>query len=85
MFKRLRCAPQVGASTSALNFFGGILRGPGEGQGGAPSTVPLQNSKVTSRKAYLRNADSWIAPSKSLGEKDFFKEGTLGASPLARP
>ena len=35
-----------------------ILRGPGEGQGGAPGTVPLQNPEVTSRKACLRNAEN---------------------------
>ena len=32
----------------------GILRGPGQGRGGAPGTVPLQNPKVTSRKACMR-------------------------------
>ena len=34
----------------------GILRGPGEGRGDAPGTIPLQNPHVTSRKACLRNA-----------------------------
>ena len=41
-----------------FELFLGILSGPGEGRGGAPGTVPLQNPEVTSRKACLRNADS---------------------------
>ena len=36
----------------------GILRGPGEGRGGAPGTVPFPNPQVTSRKACLRNAEN---------------------------
>ena len=44
-----RDAPRVAPSTSLLNQFLGILRGSGEGRGGAPSTVPLQNPEVTSR------------------------------------
>ena len=51
------CAPRVVASTFLLNYFLSILRGPGEGRGGAPGTVPLQNLEVTSRKACLRNAE----------------------------
>ena len=60
-----RGAPRVVPSTSLLNYFWGILSGSGEGQGGAPGTVPLQNPEVTSRKACLRNADcSWSGVSE---------------------
>ena len=52
-----RCAPQVVPSTLLLNyfwtFFGDIL----EGRGGATGTVPLQNPKVTSQQACLRDAE----------------------------
>ena len=41
----------------AFEIFLGIVRGPGEGRGGAPGTVPLQNPEVTSRKTCLRNAE----------------------------
>ena len=46
-----------GTKYVSFGFFLGILRGPGEGRGGAPGTVPLQNPQVTSRKACLRNAE----------------------------
>ena len=47
-----------GTEHVSFEFFLGILRGPGEGRGGAPGTVPLQNPEVTSRKACLRNAEA---------------------------
>ena len=53
-------SPWVVPSTSlrvSSELFLGILRGPGEGRGGAPGTVSLQNPEVTSRNACLRNAD----------------------------
>ena len=40
-----------------FEIFLGILRGPGEGGGGTPGMVPLQNPQATSPKACLRNAD----------------------------
>ena len=46
-----------GTEYVSFELYLGILRGPGEGRGGAPGTVPLQNPEVTSRKACLRNAD----------------------------
>ena len=45
-----------GTEYVSFELFLGILSGPGEGRGGAPGTVPLQNPEVTSRKACLRNA-----------------------------
>ena len=57
MFFTKRC-PSSGTEYVSFELFLGILRGPGEGRGGAPGTVPLQNPEVTSRKACLRNADS---------------------------
>ena len=56
MFFTKRC-PSGGTEYVSFELFLGILRGPGEGRGGAPGTVPLQNPEVTSRKACLRNAD----------------------------
>ena len=58
MFFTKRC-PSGGTECVSFELFLGILRGlgPGEGQGGAPGTVPLQSPEVTSRKACLRNAD----------------------------
>ena len=49
--------PWGGTKYVSFELLLGILGGPGEGRGGAPGTVPLQNPKVTSRKACLRNAD----------------------------
>ena len=49
--------PSGGTKYVSFEFFLSILRAPGEGRGGAPGTVPLQNPEVTSRKACLRNAD----------------------------
>ena len=46
-----------GTGYVSFALFLGILMGPGEGRGGAPGTVPLQNAKVTSQKACLRNAE----------------------------
>ena len=51
-----RC-PSGGTEYVSFELFLGILSGPGEGRGGAPGTVPLQNPEVTSRKACLRNAE----------------------------
>ena len=51
-----RGAPLGGTEYVSFELFLGVLSGPGEGRGGAPGTVPLQNSEVTSRKACLRNA-----------------------------
>ena len=48
---------QGGTEYVSFELFLGILSGPGEGRGGAPGTVPLQNPEVTSRKACLRNTD----------------------------
>ena len=56
MFFTKRC-PSGGTEYVSFELFLGILWGPGEGRGGAPSTVPLQNPEVTSRKACLRNTD----------------------------
>ena len=47
-----------GTEYVSFELFLGILSGPGEGRGGAPGTVPLQNREVTSRKACLRNAET---------------------------
>ena len=52
-----RGAPRMVPSTSLLNYFWPFLGALGRGEGGAPGTVPLQNPKVTSRKACLRNAE----------------------------
>ena len=49
--------PSGGTKYVSFEFFLSILRAHGEGRGGAPGTVPLQNPEVTSRKACLRNAD----------------------------
>ena len=49
-----------GTEYVSFELFLGILSGPGEGRGGAPGTVPLQNPEVTSRKACLRNAESFV-------------------------
>ena len=57
MFFTKRC-PSGGTEYVSFELLLGILSGPGEGRGGAPGTVPLQNPEVTSRKACLRNADS---------------------------
>ena len=51
--------PSGGTKYVSFELLLSILRGPGEGRGGVPGTVPLQNPEVTSRKAYLRNADFW--------------------------
>ena len=48
--------------TFLLSYFWAFLGGPEEGRGGAPGAVPLQNPKVTSRKACLRNADLLSGP-----------------------
>ena len=53
--------PSGGTKYVSFELFLGILRGPGEGRGGAPGTVPLQNPQVTSRKACLRNAENGIS------------------------
>ena len=58
-----RCACRMVPSTYLLTYFWGILRGPGEGRGGAPDTVPLPKPQVTSRKACLRN---WGNPKKHM-------------------
>ena len=63
MFFTKRC-PSGGTERVSFELFLGILSGPGEGRGGAPGTVPLQNPEVTSRKACLRNA-----------ARDFFLKG----------
>ena len=52
--------PLGGTKYVSFGIFLGILRGPGEGRGGAPGTVPLQNPHVTSRKACLRNAERGV-------------------------
>ena len=49
--------PSGGTKHVSFDLFLGILRGHGEGRGGAPGTIPLQNPQVTSRKACSRNAD----------------------------
>ena len=54
-------SPSGGTKYVSFEFILGILGGPGEGRGGAPGTVPLQNPQVTSRKACLRNAESSLA------------------------
>ena len=72
MFFTKRC-PSGGTEYVSFELFLGILRGPGEGRGGAPGTVPLQNPEVTLRKACLRNADkrgvfvSFVVPKKAPG------------------
>ena len=50
-----------GTEYVSFELFLGILSGPGEGRGGAPGTVPLQNPEVTSRKACLRNAEETLS------------------------
>ena len=57
MFFTKRC-PSGGTEYVSFELLLGILRGPGEGRGGTPGTVPLQNPEVTSRKACLRNAEN---------------------------
>ena len=54
-FTKMR--PSGGTRYVSFALFLGILRGPGEGRGGAPGTVPLQNPEITSRKACLRKAE----------------------------
>ena len=49
MFFTQMC-PSGGTKHVSLELFFGILKGPGEGGGDPPNTVPLQNPKVTSRK-----------------------------------
>ena len=49
--------PSGGTKHVSFELLLGIFRAPGEGRGGAPGTVPLQNPKVTSRKACFRNAE----------------------------
>ena len=56
MFFTKRC-PLGGTEYVSFELFLGILKGPGEGRGGAPGTVPLQNPEVISRKACLRSVD----------------------------
>ena len=58
MFFTKTC-PLGGTKYVSFELILGILRGPREGRGGAPGTVPLQNPEVTSRKACLRNADEF--------------------------
>ena len=57
--------PSGGTKHVSFELFLSILREPGEGRGGDPGTVPLQNPEVTSRKACLRNADCF-APINSV-------------------
>ena len=71
MFFTKRC-PSGGTEYVSFELFLGILRGPGEGRGGAPGTVPLQNPEVTSRKACLRNADLLPKTLRLLGGKESF-------------
>ena len=52
-----RDAPSGGTKYTSFELLLGILGGPGEARGGGRGTVPLQNPKVTSRKACLRNAE----------------------------
>ena len=56
MFFTKRC-PSGGTEYVSFELFLRIIRGPGDGRGGTPGTVPLQNQEVTSRKACLRNAE----------------------------
>ena len=56
MFFTKRC-PSGGTEYVSFELVLGILRGLGEGRGGTPGTVPVQNPEVTSRKACLRNAE----------------------------
>ena len=57
MFCTKMC-PWDGTKYGSFELYLGILRGPGEGRGGGPCTiVPLQNPRVTSWKACLRNAE----------------------------
>ena len=55
MFFTAMC-PSGGTKYVSLELLLGILTGPGKGRGGDPGTVPLQNPKVNSRKACLRDA-----------------------------
>ena len=59
--------PLGGTKYVSLELFLSILRGPGEGRGGAPATVPLQNQEVTSRKACLRNAEITVLHQRNGG------------------
>ena len=68
MFFTKRC-PSGGTEHVSFELFLGILRGPGEGRGGAPGTVPLQNPEVTSRKACLRNAEKYRTPARIINSR----------------
>ena len=78
MFFTKRC-PSGGTEYVSFELCLGILRGPGEGRGGAPGTVPLQNPEVTSRKACLRNADWTESP--ALLKWGFREESSSKAAP----
>ena len=62
-----RFAPRAVPSTFLLNCFWAFLAGLGRGED-ASGTVPLQNPKVTSRKACLRNAHFILRASDRDGE-----------------
>ena len=74
MFFTKRC-PSGGTEYVSFELFLGILRGPGEGRGGAPGTVPLQNPEITH---VLRNADLCQGQAR-------FVPGTLSGSSQGRP
>ena len=71
--------PSGGTKYISFELFLSILRKPGEGRGGAPGTVPLQNPEVTSRKACLRNADSCTVRNPVSGCFPGAKQGLHGA------
>ena len=60
-----RDAPRVVPSTSLFELFLGILRGPGEGRGGAPGTVPLQKP----RSHFTEGMFSGVAPANQTKER----------------
>ena len=48
-----KMCPSSGTEYVSFELFLGVLRGSGEGRGGAPGTAPLQNPEVTSFKNLL--------------------------------
>ena len=79
MFFTKMC-PSSGTKYVSFELFLSILRGLGEGRGGAPGTVPLQNPEVTSRKACLRNAELLVLQKSCFGKRCLFPCPTSGDS-----
>ena len=71
--------PSGGTKYVSFELLLGILRGYGEGRGGLPGTVPLQNPKVTPQKACLRNAEKGGHFQRTTCQKrDLCATSTLG-------